>query len=78
MTACTVANFSMGDVFKTGFYCMRVLMLLTLPVTYVPPTGLWLVNLVYSRPIWSERQGGNWQIDYLFADKITKDYLPVR
>ena len=48
MTTYTIANLSMGDVFKTGFYYMMVLMLLTLLVTYVPQAGLWLVTLVYS------------------------------
>jgi TRAP-type C4-dicarboxylate transport system permease large subunit len=48
MTACTIANLSMGDVFKTGFYYMMVLVLLTLLVTYVPQTELWLLNLLYS------------------------------
>ena len=47
MTTCAIANLSMWDVFKTGFYYMMVLVLLTLLVTYVPQTGLWLVNLVY-------------------------------
>ncbi len=44
ITTCAIANLSTGDVFKTGFYYMMVLMLLT----YVPQTGLWLVNLGYS------------------------------
>ena len=48
MTTCAIANLSMWEVFKTGFYYMMVLVLLTLLVTYVPQTGLWLVNLVYS------------------------------
>ena len=47
MTTCTIANLPMWDVFKTGFYYMMVLVLLTLLVTYVPQTGLWLVNQVY-------------------------------
>ena len=49
MTTCTIANLSMWDVFKTGFYYMLVLVFLTLLVTYVPQTGLWLVNQVYGR-----------------------------
>jgi C4-dicarboxylate transporter DctM subunit len=47
MTTCAIADLSMWKVFKTGFYYMMVLVLLTLLVTYVPQTGLWLVNLVY-------------------------------
>jgi tripartite ATP-independent transporter DctM subunit len=47
MTTCAIANLSMWEVFKTGFYYMMVLVVLTLLVTYVPQTGLWLVNLVY-------------------------------
>jgi len=47
MTTCAIANLSMWEVFKTGFYYMMVLVFLTLLVTYVPQTGLWLVNLVY-------------------------------
>ncbi len=37
----------MWEVFTTGFYYMMVLVVLTFLVTYVPQTGLWLVNLVY-------------------------------
>ena len=48
MTTCAIANLPMWEVFKTGFYYMMVLVALTLLVTYVPQTGLWLVNLVYS------------------------------
>jgi C4-dicarboxylate transporter DctM subunit len=48
MTTSAIANLPMWEVFKTGFYYMMVLVLLTLLVTYVPQTGLWLVNLVYS------------------------------
>jgi TRAP-type C4-dicarboxylate transport system permease large subunit len=48
MTTCAIANLSMWEVFKTGFWYMMVLVLLTLLVTYVPQTGMWLVNLVYS------------------------------
>jgi tripartite ATP-independent transporter DctM subunit len=48
MTTCAIANLSMWEVFKTGFYYMMVLVVLTLLVTYVPQTGLWLVNLVYA------------------------------
>jgi tripartite ATP-independent transporter DctM subunit len=48
MTTCAIANLSMWEVFRTGFYYMMVLVLLTFLVTYVPQTGLWLVNLVYS------------------------------
>lgn len=47
MTTATIAGLPMWDVFKTGFWYMLVLVLLTLLVTYVPQTGLWLVNLVY-------------------------------
>jgi C4-dicarboxylate transporter DctM subunit len=47
VSTCAIANLSMWEVFKTGFYYMMVLVLLTLLVTYVPQTGLWLVNLVY-------------------------------
>ncbi len=47
ITACAIANLSMWEVFKTGFYYMMVPVVLTLLVTYVPQTGLWLVNLVY-------------------------------
>jgi C4-dicarboxylate transporter DctM subunit len=47
ITTCAIANLPMWEVFKTGFYYMLVLVLLTLLVTYVPQTGLWLVNLVY-------------------------------
>jgi len=47
ITTCTIANLPMWEVFKTGVYYMLVLVLLTLLVTYVPQTGLWLVNLVY-------------------------------
>jgi len=49
MTTCAIANLSMWDVFRTGFYYMMVLVFLTLLVTYVPQTGLWLVNQVYGR-----------------------------
>jgi len=48
MTTCAIANLSMWEVFRTGFYYMMVLVVLTLLVTYVPETGLWLVNLVYA------------------------------
>jgi C4-dicarboxylate transporter DctM subunit len=47
MTTCAIANLSMWEVFRTGFWYMMVLVLLTMLVTYVPQTGLWLVNLVY-------------------------------
>jgi tripartite ATP-independent transporter DctM subunit len=47
MTTATIAGLPMWEVFKTGFWYMMVLVLLTLLVTYVPETGLWLVNLVY-------------------------------
>lgn len=47
MTTATIAGLPMWDVFKTGFWYMLVLVLLTFLVTYVPQTGLWLVNLVY-------------------------------
>ena len=48
MTTCAIADLSMWEVFRTGFYYMMVLVILTLLVTYVPQTGLWLVNLVYA------------------------------
>jgi tripartite ATP-independent transporter DctM subunit len=48
MTTCAIANLSMWEVFRTGFYYMMVLVVLTLLVTYVPETGLWLVNLLYA------------------------------
>ncbi len=47
MTTCAIANLSMWEVFKTGFWYMMVLVLLTFLVTYIPETGLWLVRLVY-------------------------------
>jgi tripartite ATP-independent transporter DctM subunit len=47
MTTATIAGLPMWAVFKTGFWYMMVLVLLTLLVTYVPQTGLWLVDLVY-------------------------------
>jgi C4-dicarboxylate transporter, DctM subunit len=47
MTTCAIANLSMWEVFKTGFWYMMVLVLLTFLVTYVPVTGMGLVNLVY-------------------------------
>jgi C4-dicarboxylate transporter, DctM subunit len=47
MTTCAIANLSMWEVFKTGFWYMMVLVFLTLLVTYVPSVGLGLVNLVY-------------------------------
>ena len=47
MTTATIAGLPMWEVFKTGFWYMMVLVLLTLLVTYVPQTGLWLVDLVY-------------------------------
>lgn len=48
MTTATIAGLPMWEVFKTGFWYMMVLVLLTLLVTYVPETGLWLVNLLYA------------------------------
>lgn len=48
MTTATIAGLPMWEVFKTGFWYMMVLVLLTMLVTYVPETGLWLVNLVYA------------------------------
>jgi C4-dicarboxylate transporter, DctM subunit len=48
MTTCAIANLSMWEVFRTGIYYMMVLVILTLLVTYVPQSGLWLVNLVYA------------------------------
>jgi tripartite ATP-independent transporter DctM subunit len=47
MTTSTIAGIPMWEVFRTGFWYMMVLVVLTLLVTYVPQTGLWLVNLVY-------------------------------
>jgi len=47
MTTCAIANLSMWEVFKTGFWYMMVLVVLTLLVTYVPVTGMGLVNLIY-------------------------------
>ncbi len=47
MTTCAIAELSMWEVFKTGFWYMMVLVFLTLLVTYVPSTGLGLVNLIY-------------------------------
>lgn len=49
MTTCAIANLSMWEVFRTGFYYMMVLVVLTLLVTYVPQTGLWLVNVIYAQ-----------------------------
>lgn len=48
MTTATIAGLPMWEVFKTGFWYMMVLVLLTLLVTYVPETGLWLVNALYA------------------------------
>ncbi|HXZ44789.1 MAG TPA: TRAP transporter large permease [archaeon] len=48
MTTCAIADLSMWEVFRTGFWYMMVLVLLTFLVTYVPQTGMWLVHLVYS------------------------------
>jgi TRAP-type C4-dicarboxylate transport system permease large subunit len=48
MTTCAIAELSMWEVFRTGFWYMMVLVLLTFLVTYVPQTGMWLVRLVYS------------------------------
>ncbi len=47
MTTCAIADLSMWEVFKTGFWYMMVLVFLTLLVTYVPSTGLGLVHLIY-------------------------------
>jgi C4-dicarboxylate transporter DctM subunit len=47
MTTCAIADLSMWEVFRTGFWYMMVLVVLTFLVTYVPQTGLWLVHLVY-------------------------------
>lgn len=47
ITTAAIANLSMWEVFKTGIYYTMVLVLLTLLVTYIPETGLWLVRLVY-------------------------------
>ena len=48
MTTATIAGLPMWEVFKTGFWYMMVLVFLTMLVTYVPETGLWLVNLLYA------------------------------
>ena len=47
MTTCAIADLSMWEVFRTGFWYMMVLVLLTLLVTYAPGTGLGLVHLIY-------------------------------
>ena len=47
ITTSAIANLPMWEVFRTGVYYMLVLVFLTLLVTYVPQTGLWLVDLVY-------------------------------
>src|SRR5574337_1554478 len=47
MATSAIANVSMWEVFKTGFWYMMVLVLLTFLVTYVPVTGMGLVNLIY-------------------------------
>jgi tripartite ATP-independent transporter DctM subunit len=47
ITTAAIANLSMWEVFRTGIYYTMVIVLLTLLVTYVPETGMWLVNAVY-------------------------------
>jgi tripartite ATP-independent transporter DctM subunit len=47
ITTAAIANLSMWEVFRTGIYYTLVIVLLTLLVTYVPETGMWLVNAVY-------------------------------
>lgn len=49
MTTCAIADLSMWEVFKTGFWYMMVLVFLTFLVTYVPETGLGLVHLIYAK-----------------------------
>lgn len=49
MTTATIAELSMWEVFRTGFWFMMVLVFLTFLVTYVPVTGLGLVHLVYGQ-----------------------------
>jgi tripartite ATP-independent transporter DctM subunit len=49
MTTCAIAELPMWEVFKTGFWYMMVLVLLTLIVTYFPEVGMGLVNLVYAK-----------------------------
>lgn len=47
MTTCAIADLPMWEVFRTGVWYLLVLVALTLLVTYVPATGLGLVNLIY-------------------------------
>ena len=47
ITTSAIANLSMWEVFRTGIFFTLVIVLLTLLVTYVPETGLWLVHAVY-------------------------------
>ena len=47
ITTSAIANLSMWEVFRTGLFYTLVIVLLTLLVTYVPETGLWLVHAVY-------------------------------
>ena len=47
ITTSAIANLSMWEVFRTGIYYTLVIVLLTLLVTYVPETGMWLVHAVY-------------------------------
>jgi C4-dicarboxylate transporter, DctM subunit len=47
MTTCAIAELSMWEVFRTGFWYTMVLVLLTFLVTYVPASGLGLVHLLY-------------------------------
>jgi tripartite ATP-independent transporter DctM subunit len=47
MTTSTIANLSMWEVFKTGFWYTMVLVFLTFLVTYFPSTGLGLVDLLF-------------------------------
>lgn len=47
ITTSAIADVPMWDVFRTGFYYTLVIVLLTLIVTYVPQTELWLVHALY-------------------------------
>jgi len=47
ITTSAIANLSMWEVFRTGIFYTLVIVLLTLLVTFVPETGLWLVHAVY-------------------------------
>jgi len=47
ITTSAIANLSMWEVFRTGIFYTLVIVLLTLLVTFVPDTGLWLVHAVW-------------------------------